>query len=200
MPDIKRIRNIFVTRLTEVMFDGHGALNAALGKEVAARRSQEAGIVRSNRHGWHSEADFFLRKEPAHIDLARRIARTVRAATEQVADADSKSWTLSYGGWININGKGGHNAPHDHPGAFWSGVYYVTVPQGSGHIEFLDPRPTPAVQDVLQAPEFAAGYKVRPRPGMFLLFPSTLRHWVEPNEGDDERISIAINAMVKPAA
>ena len=39
------------------------------------------------------------------------------------------------------------NAPHDHPGAFWPGVYYVLVPPPadpgdttSGAIEFIDPR------------------------------------------------------------
>ena len=27
--------------------------------------------------------------------------------------------------WANINRKGEGNAFHSHPGAFWSGVYYV---------------------------------------------------------------------------
>ena len=48
--------------------------------------------------------------------------------------------------WANVNGPGDANICHYHPGAFWSGAYYVedggcaTDPTLGGEFEMLDPR------------------------------------------------------------
>jgi len=199
MPSIKSQRSLFPTPLVKVQFDDAAELNAALLREIAARRKAEKGIVRSNHQGWHSEADFFLRKEEGHRELAKRIARAVREATEEMAASDPKSWTLGFDGWINVNEPGSYNAPHDHPGAFWSGVYYVAVPAKSGAIELIDPRPTPAAQALLQTRMFASAAQVKPKPGLMIIFPSSLKHWVQPNAAAEDRISIAFNATVQAA-
>jgi hypothetical protein len=54
--------------------------------------------------------------------------------------------------WANINRSGHGNEFHSHPGAFWSGVYYVddggidADPSLGGELEFMDPRgPLPAM-------------------------------------------------------
>jgi hypothetical protein len=93
---------------------------------------------------------------------------------------------LNLFGWMNANPMGGHNAPHTHPGAHWSAVYYVSPPDfeegSSGMIEFLDPR--------MELP-------LRPTAGELILFPSYLVHWVLPNQSDAERVTIAFNATFR---
>lgn len=199
MSSIKTQRSLFATPLVKIQFGDAAKLNAALIEEIAKRRKDEKGIVRSNHQGWHSDADFFQRKEVGHRELAKRIARVTRQSTEEIAAANPKSWSLGFDGWINVNEPGSYNAPHDHPGAFWSGVYYVAIPARSGLIELLDPRPTPAAQALLQTKMFASATQVKPKPGLLILFPSSLKHWVQPNESADDRISIAFNATVQAA-
>ena len=103
--------------------------------------------------------------------------------------------------WMNANPSGGYNAPHTHPGAHWSGVYYVSQPEveagNSGMIEFLDPRTDLPNWRLLAASAFRLKKKLRPQPGEMILFPSYLVHWVYPNETDEERISVAFNATFR---
>ena len=42
--------------------------------------------------------------------------------------------------WSITNPPGSSNRAHIHPGALWSGVYYVQAPENAGAIEFTDPR------------------------------------------------------------
>ena len=61
----------------------------------------------------------------------RRIGVTVR----QVMPDLPADLIPSQDGWVNINPTGAMNAPHDHPGAFWSGVYYVQVPPPGAYFD-----------------------------------------------------------------
>src|SRR5262249_23732058 len=49
------------------------------------------------------------------------------------------------GCWANVNPQGGLNSSHNHPNNYLSGVYYVSVPPGTGQIVFADPRPQAGV-------------------------------------------------------
>ena len=178
-------------------------LNRLLAAEIAVVRSESPGLERSNQNGWHSQLDLFSRREPGFINVCAAILDAVRQATLQIAPAfDLKSARIQGEGWINVSGRGAFNAPHDHPGWAWSGSYYVVVPADlrgrSGAIEFLDPRTNARVVTVDGANCFASKVTILPEPGMLLLFPSFLRHWVYPNEADSERISIAFNARFAP--
>lgn len=187
-------------------------LNAALLEEIAARRAAETGVVRSNRKGWHSDTDFFVRKEPAHAELGRAIAGAARDALARVAaqGVDIAQIAMTIKGWININPPGAHNVPHDHPGSFWSGSYYVKnekpaegIAPGGGVITFIDARTAPAGQPLVRAPLFRALHSLHPQPGTLLLFSSSLKHMVSPNESDEDRVSIAFNVFLfqaQPAA
>lgn len=137
----------------------------------------------------------------------RELAReSVFAATRKInAKVDPETLKLKLFGWMNANPPGGFNAPHTHPGAHWSGVYYVSQPEtesgNSGMIEFMDPRSDLPNWRLLQAPAFRLKRKLRPAAGEIVIFPSYLLHWVYPNETDEERVSIAFNATFrKPKA
>jgi len=105
--------------------------------------------------------------------------------------------------WMIANLPGGYNAPHTHPGAHWSGVYYVAQPDvktgSSGKIEFLDPRTDLPNWHLLEASAFNAKKSIQPMPGELILFPSYLLHWVYPNETSQDRVTIASNATFKKA-
>lgn len=162
--------------------------------------------MRSNRKGWHSESDFFTRKEPAHAELSRAIVGAARDAVGKVAapGIDPNGMGMTIMGWVNVNPPGAHNVPHDHPGSFWSGCYYVKNDKASddpsaGAITFIDARTAPAGQPLVKAPAMKALHTVHPQPGALLFFPSSLKHLVSPNESNEDRVTMAFNVFLFPA-
>ena len=118
-------------------------------------------------------------------------------------------WSLQ--GWFNINRLGDYHDPHNHPYAYLSGTYYVRVPESRatnqnrsdvrpGCITFYDPRGAVNMTAIKGDPQVEPEFTVSPKPGMILLWPSFLMHYVHPNLSDDPRISISFNLMVKNAA
>jgi uncharacterized protein (TIGR02466 family) len=124
-------------------------------------------------------------------------------ATRRVAGADqSNKLRFLMEGWINVNPPNAYNVPHDHPGSFWSGAYYVMndhtgeAESLGGAISFLGPHHPPAGQAVVKAPIFGGNHTLRPASGTLLLFPSNAKHWVHPNMSASDRITVAFNATV----
>jgi uncharacterized protein (TIGR02466 family) len=198
------IRQLFATPLISLVVDEHEALNQALLGEIAIRRASEESVSRSNVAGWHSASDFFSRTEPAHAKLAEAIREATWSAIRVTGAANELATiTLALDGWINVNPGGAYNSPHDHPGAYWSGCYYVRVPAGEppeGAIEFLDPRTAPVGNGVVGKGQWPGYFRVMPKAGEILIFPSTTRHWVHPHRADEERVTIAFNARFTPGA
>ena len=195
---LKSADDLFPTPLLRFELTDADKLNRALLKEIAQRQATEGGMTKSNRKGWHSERDLFERKEPAHSTLAQFILRMLAQSTKQFApETDFTNVELLADGWINVNPRGGYNAPHDHIGSFWSGVYYVKVPADTegqgGAIEFLAPHKPMPSSGFIEAPITAQKITVRPKPGQALIFPAHLVHWVHPNDSDEDRITIAFN-------
>jgi uncharacterized protein (TIGR02466 family) len=193
------IEPLFYSPLAVFELADAAALNAQLLGEIAVRRSASPGLSRSNWRGWHSEDDFFSRSEPGCVALRGHMLEAVRTLTLGVSPGfDFNGYGIQAEGWINVLGHGGLNTPHDHPAWVWSGCYYVQVPAATGDkagsIEFMDMRTNVRTLTVEGAACFASKYQVLPRAGMMVMFPSWLRHWVYPNESEEERVSIAFNA------
>jgi len=196
---LKGMQPLFYSPLTVLELDDAEALNTQLLSEIAVRQASSAGLDRSNWKGWHSEDDFFERKEPGSLALQAHILEAIQITTKLVSpNFDFSHFGIQGEGWINVLGQGGLNTPHDHPAWVWSGTYYVSVPKSdndlSGSIEFFDTRTNVRTLTVDGAACFASKYIIKPTSGMLLMFPSYLRHWVYPNESEDERITIAFNA------
>lgn len=194
-------QSLFSSPLTGFEVPDADALNKALAADCQSRREKEAGMSVSNQAGWHSERDLFSRPEDSFKTLCSHITHVLM----HVVKSTLPSFTLQthdiHGqGWVNINPKGGFNTPHDHTGFHWSGCYYVTVPEStndrSGMIEFLDPRGSTGIRAPQVSMLFAPKFQLRPKAGTMLIFPSYLRHWVYPNQDDEDRISIAFNARI----
>lgn len=97
--------------------------------------------------------------------------------------------------WANVSGEYSYQEFHTHPGAVFSAVYYVKVPEGSGRIIFQNP----AMPDMLPPPnavgtEYADEHCIyTPTEGTLLIFRSYLKHMVEIGKNKDPRITLAFN-------
>lgn len=194
---------LFPTPVLVYAIDDAERVNAGLLAEIAARRAKDRGVVRSNRAGWHSESDFFLRSEPAHAEVARAVTAAAHDATQRIRrNGAAEPYHMQINGWINVNPPGAYNVPHDHPGSFWSGCYYIKTREAEhdqdegGAISFLDSRCAPSGQPIIRAPVFKGSYSLQPAPGTLLLFPSNVKHWVHPNDGEEDRVTMAFNVFM----
>ena len=202
MTEQTKYEKLFSTPLLRYQVPDHTVLNDALIKEATRLRDDDEGISKSNRGGWHSSGNLFDLDTPCITTFREATEIVVISATKKLSSkVDPASLRLKLFAWMNVNPPGGYNAPHSHPGAHWSGVYYVSQPEvevgNSGMIEFLDPRSDLPNWRILQANAFRAKKRIRPAPGTLILFPSYLVHWVYPNETSDERVTIAFNATFR---
>lgn len=197
-----KYEKLFSTPVFRFHLSEHPELNKALLQEGATMRAESDGVTKSNRGGWHSVGNLFNRQTPCIKVLRSMAEEAVLNSSRKIgAKADLASLRLKLFAWMNANPVSGYNAPHTHPGAQWSGVYYVSQPEveegNSGMIEFLDPRSDLPNWRILNAPAFKLKKKLRPMPGDMILFPSYLVHWVYPNETNQERVTIAFNATFR---
>lgn len=177
------------------------AVNRRLREIILSRAQEKDTLGKSNVGGWHSRPDLFEWPYPEVKQLLEWVAQAVKSMTAFATDQPDVSGELEAKGWANVLGYGNYNAPHDHPNAMWSGVYYVdagTYPEehpDSGIIEFHDPRPA---VDMLKIPgvAFSGKMKVNPQPGMLLMFPGWLSHFVNPYYGEGMRISLSFNVKI----
>lgn len=187
------LKQLFPTVLMRRHLDRAKPLNARLREIILQNEQQDAGIRASNVGGWHSRADFLEWDFPEVKILSDEFLTAGRDLTATLVPpgADGKlNVTYQGGAWANVLRDGGYNKIHNHPGALWSGCYYVCLgqaapePEFNGWIEFQDPRPG----NIHGGKE-----RIEPVEGMLLMFPGWLNHYVNPFRGGGERISIAFN-------
>jgi len=99
--------------------------------------------------------------------------------------------------WFNVNGKHSYNTSHNHPGSYYSVVFYLKTPTNCGKITFVRPDSQDDFLINKKVTENNWGvYWMDVSVNKLLMFPSYLHHHVEPNrtvDEDDARISIAFN-------
>ena len=203
MLKLKEVELLFPSPLLHFAVPEHEALNAGLLDLGARLRESSKGIQRSNRQGWHSDGNLFEEDADAVRVLGDWIHVALGAAMDKLAaKGDGPRPRFSIEGWMNINPKGGFNAPHTHPDCHWSGVYYVAQPRPStrsaGMIEFIDPRRELNEYKALRIKAYQGRRALLGQPGELYLFPSYLLHMVYPNDSEEERVSIAFNATLLP--
>ena len=198
----------FGTPIASHAWPGSEGLNESLRKVILLKEQQSVGITRSNVGSWHSEQDFFNTEEPCVRTLAQRIQQMTAAMTRAVmVNAEAQGGNVDYllDGWANVTRHGGYNTVHNHPNCVWSGTYYVASgqPEGgqtaNGRLELLDPRAGINMVNI-RGTIMEGRYLIEPIPGLMVMFPSWLSHFVHPFFGQGERISIAFNIVARPAA
>jgi uncharacterized protein (TIGR02466 family) len=102
--------------------------------------------------------------------------------------------------WFNFYKEGDFMYDHEHPSGVVSGVYYYEMPENSGgDIYFRSPNPLMhhRVWPQCGDPDFQQ-YKLTPKVGRLILFPSWLTHSVMPVTGSERKISISFNLCPPP--
>jgi uncharacterized protein (TIGR02466 family) len=99
--------------------------------------------------------------------------------------------------WYNINNKNNYNRPHIHPKSSLSGVVYLKMPKNNGGNIYFERDSDGALwtfpASEQNIPERTQVSMLAPHELEFVVFPSYLRHGVDPNQTDEDRISMAIN-------
>jgi hypothetical protein len=107
--------------------------------------------------------------------------------------------SMSLVAWAVAVQRDGHEAWHLHARGYLSGVYYVAVPDDpsgdgcAGAIAF-GPMPFGATQPAPAWPP----WRIRPEPGLLLLFPSWYGHRTWPTQSEQTRLCVAFDALPAP--
>ena len=199
------IRSYFATPVVIATLPDAAELNAELRRVILERERDDQGVSHSNLGGWQSSWDLETWGGPA---AGRLLGAARELATRMTCDRAGKAVRVTWmtNAWANINRRSHGNEFHTHPGAYWSGTYYVD--DGGigddhalgGEFEMQDPR---GVAPAMYAPllgfavpggqSAGASELIYPKSGQLVLFPSWLLHAVRPYRGDRERISVAFN-------
>jgi uncharacterized protein (TIGR02466 family) len=157
------------------------------------RSTESEGRGRSTRLGWSGPKTLF--NDPAFRPLHDRCQVVFAQVLRTMGVPDGFRFAME--AWGNIHDTGGFNQPHIHREAVLSGCFYLATPKGSGAIVFHDPRP-----GTLYSRPWGKGVNswgkagIAVNAGTLLLFPHWLEHSVEPNEANERRYSIAMNAVL----
>ncbi len=155
------------------------------------RQNEPAGMPGAH---WQSPND--LQEQEDFVLLTETIHGATKEIFSELQIATDKF--LVTGMWINLRPPGAQHPAHTHPNNYLSGTYYVTAPEGGDAIVFRDPR----AETNIISPQFSEQNELNTReimvpvtPGTLVMFPSWLPHFVPPNQGDTDRISISFNVM-----
>ena len=93
--------------------------------------------------------------------------------------------------WAALFKKGNYGHIHSHGEADIAGVYYHEVPEDTGGLFFECP--SPGMGDSLLYSRWGRRLDVKASEGGMLLFPGFLKHGIQTNTTDHDRISISFN-------
>jgi uncharacterized protein (TIGR02466 family) len=104
-------------------------------------------------------------------------------------------------GWANLNNSEPINSVHCHPSSFFNAVYYVTAPKDGAELVLLSP-----VQEidhviyqrmVNEYNAFSSAFQViKPEPGMLVIMPGWIKHYVRQHKSSEDRISMAFDSAM----
>jgi len=198
--------DLFITDVWEFDFPYHNEFKPQVLEFAASCKAQEhiqqSGNPSLSSYGgdelnFDEERSLFSFFKTQTFKLLKKV--------EEIHDWDEGEWER-FDPWLNVNQKGNFNPPHAHPGNDYSGCYYVSFPENSGLIHFLDPRPqhrfsSPNPQSKENEnwyrsdnPYDTSLFTYKIKEGKIVIFPSWLTHYVDPNPTDSLRISIPFNA------
>lgn len=171
-----------------------GIDNKSIAEYCYKVKEEKPGVNISNRGGWHS-GELITPIPSALEQLFNELTVFVNDVPQRymgISNLILGNW------WININGKYDYNEQHDHQNSVLSGTYYVQVPEENmgdlilhrgDNAEFFLTSKVEREQTMANAMTIPCPVKE----SMFYLFPSWVKHSVERNNTDSERISIAFN-------
>jgi len=99
--------------------------------------------------------------------------------------------------WININRYKDFNSLHNHPFSIFSGAFYIKTPNNCGNIVFKNEYEIEnfLTKDMVSEENIynSSSWFLPVKENVLYIFPSWLKHYVEPNLSKEDRISISFN-------
>jgi uncharacterized protein (TIGR02466 family) len=155
------------------------------------------GRTMSNRGGWQSDGLFFNDiKDTPLVTFLDEINIYAEQVFLELDIPNKHELNSELNLWVNVNKKADYNSLHDHPVSSLSGVFYLT--QKNSAIVFKRNLGIPEhhlkwLRTNFKTPLSYTTVRYTPTRGDFFIFPSWLKHFVEPSESDEDRISVAFN-------
>ena len=185
---------VFPSIITEFQCNLYDYIRKDLIDLIYEYKENDNGVFLSNRGGWQSK-DIFGDNESSFSFLRDYLQTQLNLATE-IYSLDFEFLNA----WINVNGKNNYNVKHVHPASLLSGVFWVKCSDNCGSLEFDNQKifvEYPFFEKIddnaARQLNYYSSFNFTPSEGTLVLFPSHMEHYVEPNESDDDRISIAFN-------
>ena len=189
--------NVFRTNLIDKGYITKKQLDAMKKECYTMRKEDPVGRNRSNNSsGWQSNDG--VNDRPIFQSLLNGVEKVFDNELFPFFMGEQKNeYKVDHGNyWVNINYQNSYNNAHTHPGCWYSGAFYVHMPENSrqdGLIQFLTGHSKHMSDFPHMSRRDADHFGLIPQDGDLLLFPSAMLHFVEPHTTDFERISIAFN-------
>lgn len=164
-----------------------------------------AMVMKNYNKGYHmSKDETDIRYEDVRIDFSPQVQRIISRLCQEWKDAFDEEIVSCYTGrldedhnqsvWAVVHNPGDTTNLHTHEtadnyqgGAQVSAAFWVKVPPNSGDFVF----------QYNKNPYLIEQTKIQSEPGKFLMFDSTMKHYVTKNRSNDQRIVISMNFRYK---
>ena len=183
----------FPTVIREFQLNGYEKENDELLSVILEKEARSRPTYDTNSSNW--QTDDFLHREPEFAWLCEAAVKLGKEYVEfmQYVYDDIVLHEM----WANVYRREEDLHLHSHPNSFLSGVYYMT--DENSEIEFQDPRTD--TRSVIMPAQYNSYFNaftmpIKPKKGMFIFFPSWLKHSVVPQPAGF-RVSIAFNLMLE---
>lgn len=173
---------IFPTKIWGFVLNGEAYHTSDYVEYILQLEKTESSCKKSNLGGYQSRDNLY--KEPLFKELVVNLTNIANATAKERIKTPICIDSM----WANVNRHKDMNISHTHGGVL-SGVFYVYVPKNSGNLIFFNPAVRAETSALVEKEYF-----ITPTNCAFILFPSWLEHYVEPNMNEREpRISISFN-------
>jgi uncharacterized protein (TIGR02466 family) len=154
-------------------------------------------------NGWVSKSKYAL-DLPQFSEVKALMQREIDGFLHEVLAIEDRYEFYITNSWVQKHSKTDHAQNHYHINSLLSGVYYVEVEEDSGdlvlekHHEKFNIFPTMLGFTYKKTGVLnAADWKVHPKNGFLILFPSQVAHYSHNNKNDKDRYCIAFNVYVR---
>ena len=177
---------IFPTPLLIVPYEQPIDKELSYLKTISYRKQQQNGNFRSD--------DSYLLRNEEFKNIKNFLKESMDKFTTNVLNTKQRLVITQC--WANRNPKGSQHHEHVHPNSIVSGVMYFQINEKLPPISFTKDRQdgmklNPEKYNHMNSETFMLPCK----PGELILFPSSLRHSVPTNHGEEDRISVSFNTF-----
>ena len=182
----EELLQIFPTPLLIVPYEESIDKELAYLKTISYRQQQGNGNYRSD--------DSYLLRNEEFVKIKTFLTESVDKFTKNVLNSEQRLVITQC--WANRNPTGSKHHEHVHPNSIISGVMYFQINEKLPPIQFAK-----SIQDGMKLDPIkynhvnAESFMLPCKAGELILFPSSLKHSVPINQGDEDRISVSFNTF-----